>query len=447
MMAPYLFKWSSGATPVILSEMSQHRVHFDAAAKMTVTSGLHTHNLFFKGAIFEQDKALRLLELTPSCFEELLWAAIERWGKKLNQYLIGDYVLVWQAEETVSMSSSARTSHSMYWRQDEGLVISSKLSQLINDKLKLNETQLHRQLSIGPMLSEETIFDNVLQLIPGETLVWCLKTNGKNIYRKIIDLSEQNKITESIDVSKETPSELNEKFKICNNQIFSSMPQLAYQLSEPLIDASLIEFSSYLKGLSAEKKSQGVVLSERWLKGRYQINDKLFNALNPSKKLFSKRLKCQCRQLKKLFGKLRKCFNNEEVNNKGELDFYQWFELNYTIPAWCQCLQRVASLHGVILINEFQNYQKAKSFLIAENKVEQKSTFNLDDPSVYNVFDAMQRLFYNGENATSALFRLAPINTSRLLKQSDCMPRIIEQNCIQLLTLDYLTKFLPCEIE
>ena len=69
--------------------------------------------------------------------------------------------------------------------------------------------------------------------------------------------------------------------------------------------------------------------------------------------------------------------------------------------------------------------------------------FSLQQISLANIYDAMQRLFHVGEPDTLKLFNLNPAITARLVKRQTDLPRRVEQLSVILLTFDYLARFHP----
>lgn len=72
--------------------------------------------------------------------------------------------------------------------------------------------------------------------------------------------------------------------------------------------------------------------------------------------------------------------------------------------------------------------------------------FALDDDSLQNLFDAMQRLMMHGyQPVTHALFKIVPPLTASLIKQQ-AQRQKVEVFCMQSLTLDHLSRHLNCSL-
>ncbi|NQZ08020.1 MAG: hypothetical protein HRT35_12740 [Algicola sp.] len=374
--------------------------------------------------------------------QAVLQAAVKRWGHHVNQFLVGDYVLVWQAEEHLLITSSARASFTVYYQKDDAFALSSDLNTLGKT---LSESQLLQNLTLGPLTTQRTCFNNVCQLQPGETLVW--KTDDAAQLTHQVQLAHQAQLpkTQQVELAQlvQTPEATTlERQDVDLGELVNHLPQLAYRLGEPVTDAILAHFDQEI-GACVENT---VVLDAKWLAARKKHGAQPFKQnYNWCKGLLNNQLSRHKKQLKKYHDALRSEHAAAQVEQSQT--FEQWIDFNYVLPAWCQLLQRIARLHGKTLVNPFIVPEQAMALVKqGEQQDDQpQGYFSLQQDSINNVFDAMQRLFHIGEPDTLTLFNLNPHATAKLVSQhasqKNANPRRIEQLCIVLLTFDYLARF------
>lgn len=421
---------------------------FDEKSTFQGTDG---QPFFFSGVVNNLQELFEDSKNTTQ--SELLFRAISCWDVNVNQHLQGDYILAWTQDENIIITSSARSSHSLYWTESNGLSIATDLVSLIKlTEHNINESMFLSRLVFGLILNSNTSFEHIQQLLPGETIKWQLKPNLQLLQRELMSASEQRRMTQElsypegiflksggyseIDTSKTKSSKTGSK-KIESSKIFQQIPQLATRLGVPIVDASLVEFSERL----IESDTKYILLDDCWLMARYQVD---VNELAKSYRwcpILKQRLAKHRYLLGTNLKELKLEFKNENDELKHELSFSQWFDLSYVLPAWYRLLQNIAILYGKTLICPQVNYVVAKQ-LVTQSRIDDLSGyFKLTDISICNVFDAMQRLLYDGESITKTLFNVAPPVTAKLVRKIKSAPRRTEQICIQLLTFNYLSRF------
>ena len=88
-----------------------------------IKQGLNQHNCCFIGYISNAKALQQQLNLSlggalnEQGMEQLVFAAISRWGYKVNQYLFGDYTIAWfdEDEQHLGITASARSSFSLFY--------------------------------------------------------------------------------------------------------------------------------------------------------------------------------------------------------------------------------------------------------------------------------------------------------------------------------------------
>lgn len=383
--------------------------------------------------------------------QALLQTAVKRWGHQVNQFLIGDYVLVCQSDEQLLVASSARASFTVYYQNENTFALSSDLATLGKS---ISESQLLQNLTLGPLSTSSTCFDNVCQLQPGETLVW--KTIDSAQLTHQVQLTHQAQLNHQAKLSKTQQWELAQLVQtpeattlehqdIDLGELFNHLPQLAYRLGEPVTDAILAHFDKVI----GDCDETTVLLDAKWLAARNKIGAQPFKQnYNWCKGLLNRQLSRHQKPLKAYHDQL--CIEYADAKVEQNQTFEQWLDFNYVLPAWCQLLQRIAGLHGKTLINPFIKPEQAMALVKQGSVAQPQGYFSLQQDSINNVFDAMQRLFHLGEPDTLALFNLNPKTTAKLVstvrhnstfQNRSTNPRQIEQLCIVLLTFDYLARF------
>lgn len=397
---------------------------------------LASQQCYIAGYINDTAELRKTLQLTQShTRQDVLNAAVKRWGIKVNQYLVGDYVLVWFEDNKLLVTSAARASLSLFWQQQEGFSLATHLTQFDKPR-QLNQAKLLQQLVLGPLCDSQSCFDGIHQLQPGETLLWLLFDNAKKkallLKQEQLPLPQQLELTQQVVLPKSTTVVANSD--INRHQLFNALPPLAHQLGEPVADAVLAEFAAAI----AECKEEQIMLDSSWLEGRSTLGEAAFaDSHRWCKKIVKRQLLKNTSKVQERQNTLKAAF----VLEQNPLDFSQWLDLHYVLPAWCQLLQRIAQQYGKTLINPFIRPERAKALPRTKQNRAATGYFDLLQVSICNVYDAMQRLMRNGDALTHQLFYLVPPATAKFIQQSRYRPRYIEQVCIQLLTLDYLVKF------
>lgn len=395
--------------------------------------GFDSNNIGFRGVIYNLGELEKQFSKNYSDESDVLKAAFEIWGSELNQHLIGDYVILFLSEKSLTVVSSSQSSYSLFYKHENGIKLSFDLEDFIEDEgVILDKDTIDRDCFCGVALQKNTYLDNTHQILPGESMVWRLEGN--------IELVENNKTNKFLFG---TDSFLMKDIKPLSAQGFSSfslfknIPELTAYLKEPLYCTSLIEFDLLL----AQQKSKFISIDQTWLRKREQSNLGIKKVL----KMYGGLIGFQSRKRKKNIRAFRKYleleFQQQTQQKLTNLDFEKWFDYKFILPRWIRTLQRIASRHNKhLLVPEGLIYGEVK-YPIVKNKRTNNPAFNVADVSISNIFDATQRLMYNGERLTKKLFKVIPPVTASLIKQAEKHPRKVEGICLQLLTLDYLIRF------
>ena len=432
--------------------------------------GVEQEQCYINGYLTNEEHICEQLNIKVGNQQALLNAAFTRWGFEVNQHLNGDYVLVWLNDDELLITSSARSSFSLYYQENNGLVVATELSHLshlgrlsLKDEVILNKDQLLQALTLGPLVSKHSTFEHISQLLSGETLIWKLqrstKTNitqtikhdcrqsAKQCHQSILSHAQQLALTEfnkaeynRLPTAEPIASKVHDDVDL--TQLFNQLPLLAHRLNEPVIDVALAHFDTIVQA----SKTETLLLDESWLSARNTLSEQCFHQrFSECKSIFKHPLLKQRDQLNKLQQQLITAFESVQDSQASSLSFSQWLDLHYVIPAWCQILQRICQHHGKTLINPYRETTQIMKLVMGSDK-QPKAYFSLQQISLANVYDAMQRLFHVGEPNTLKLFNLNPAITGRLITGHPGPTQQVEQLSVFLLTFDYLARFNPAQL-
>ena len=395
--------------------------------------GFNKYGIAFRGIINNLDVVKMQLNNNLTNVAEIINAAVDRWGVNVNQYLTGDFVILFRHKNRLIATSSSQSTYSLYYRRTKELKISFDINDVIDeDGIVLNENLVYKEHLLGPILQRETFLANVSILLPGETIVWRLIDGFETILNK--RLNEKAFNLASVNAPNIKP--ISSKHKYGSLQLFKNIPQLATYLKEPVFDSSLVEFDLML----AQESSEIICIDESWLyKRNYQYFD-LDSALKFWGKLISHRLKKQKSEITAFYASIRLEYQKQFNAEQTDFSFEQWFDYQYVLPRWLRALQRIANKHHKHLwVNEDALRKVMQTSAQVSNM--RGAGFKISDESSFNVFDATQRLMYSGAKLTRKLFRVIPPLTAGLIKKTADYPSKVEQICMQLITLDYLLRF------
>jgi hypothetical protein len=413
-------------------------IHYQGLVDSTI-DGIELNQCVLKGYISNEDELRQKLALDTDNIQQLLNGAANRWGKNINQHLLGDYILVWLTPEQLLVTSSARSSYTVFYQQNDMLKLTDNLTQLsISSKTQINESQWLQDLALGPIASSNTCFDSISKVQSGETLTWQLSDCAKLSHQQTLSHTKQLELAHQTHLPTAQPLPLQAKGSINATALFSSLPSLAHRLGEPVIDAALAHFDQMV----VLSDSDVILLDKQWLDGRNIIGSTPFYTSHRwCKGILKKPMSRQEKQLNKQQNLLVTAYEAAQESHNMNLTFSQWFDLHYVLPAWCQLLQRICDLHNKTLINPYLRAEQAMPLILNAKPIAPQHYFSLAQVSLANAYDAMQRLFYSSGNNITRLFNLNPSVSASLIKQRVLRPRRVEQLCVQLLTFDYLDRF------
>ena len=425
-----------------------------------IKQGLNQHNCCFIGYIsnakaLQQQLNLNLDgELNQQAMEQLVCAAIQRWGYKVNQYLFGDYNIVWfdENEQHLGITASARSSFSLFYtlqrQANDPIEVAFDLKKLHREDNVLNPIHWLQQVSLGPLIGRHTYLNNIRRLQPGETIIWNM-TEYKCCHQVKLESEQQlkfadNALSSCFDNSPTICFEHQQQEQQTSTlALFNQLPQIAHHLGEPIHDALLAHFDQQI----SQCEHTWVKLDESWFSGRLNVTQAPITGQKFDSKIIWQKSILRDSLLKfrrKVSHRQDYLFTSFEAvsaeKNHDQLTFATWLDLHFVIPAWCQLYQRIANKYGKVIINPYIKAENALA-MINKQQTSEKGFFNLEDESLCNVYDAMQRLFRNGEQATKKWFDLKPAVTAGFIKQREQYPRLVEQTSIAMLTFDYLAKF------
>ena len=410
-------------------------------------------DIYFRGYVSNRESLVNQLDVEEGISRnELLRAAIIRWGIDFNQHVHGDYVFCWlDSDKCLYFFASARSSHTLFYqlaKEQNGLYrfwITDCLATLntLNENV-LSKDELSLQLLFGVSNESNTMFEGLQQLLPGETQVWGLGEVPGQVCQRQLTLAEQLTLSGAdlaghYDLEVEACQLESATEELTSLDKFNRLPKLSWAIGQPIDDAQLIDFSNAL--FSCEEEI--IAVGPAWLSGRRMID---VQGLSKAGKWYGKLLHKSLKPVQKQLSSIQQRLITEYEEDKSslpavnELTLNQWFDLKYSLPAWCRVLQRLAASSEKMLV--FCCLQQEKGLELVKQKPVFSPTFTLDDPSVCNIFDSMQRLMENGyQQVTKQILVPNPATTSVIVKHLPEFPQRVEQVCIQLITLDYLSRF------
>ena len=450
--------------PQLLIKTKAPRPSIESESKESWTKqGLNQHNCCFIGYISNAKALQQQLNLSlggalnEQGMEQLVFAAISRWGYKVNQYLFGDYAIAWfdEDEQHLGITASARSSFSLFYtlqrQANDPIEVAFDLKKLHREDNALNPIHWLQQVSLGPLIGRHTYLNNIRRLQPGETIIWDM-TEYKCSHQVKLESEQQLKFADNAlsscfkdaaVISLKQQQEQQQEKQACTLTLFNQLPQIAHHIGEPINDALLAHFDLQI----SQCEHTWVKLDDSWFSGRLNVN---FAPVTGQK--FDSKIVWQKGILRDSLLKFRRkisyrqdyLFTSFEAasaeKNHDQLTFATWLDLHFVIPAWCQLYQRIANKYGKVVINPYIKAENALT-MIKNQQTTEKGFFNLEDESMCNIYDAMQRLFRNGEQVTKKWFDLKPTVTASFIKQGEQYPRLVEQTSIAMLTFDYLAKF------
>ncbi|WDE02319.1 hypothetical protein [Thalassomonas actiniarum] len=407
--------------------------------------GLEPGQCYLMGYLSNEQALYRQLNIEHGDQQALLNAAVNKWRHELNRHFIGDYLLISFTGEQLFLTSSARASYTLFYRQSQneqgqyGLALASNLKQLTQVfDAKINPAQLMQTLALGPLADEHTCFEQISQLQSGETLIWQLATDTSLSHRASLPDAEQLTLAQNSAQPQAERLAPRSTSDIELTKLFNRLPSLAHRLGQPVVDASLAHFDALVQTTDSDT----LLLDISWLSARHiTCEQSIHSSHNWCKSILKRPLLAQRSQLQHRQQQLVSTYKAAKNELDEKLSFGQWLDLHYVIPAWCQLLQRICRLHGKTLVNPFMHAEQLLP-LVKQAHQAPAAYFSLQQVSLANAYDAMQRLFYSGEPETLKLFDLNPLATSRLIRREQDRHRV-EQLSVLLLTLDYLTRFHP----
>lgn len=395
--------------------------------------GFDSNNIGFRGVIYNLGELEKQINNKSSNESDVLKAAFEIWGSELNQHLRGDYVILFLVDKILTVVSSSQSSYSLFYRHDNGIKLSFDLEDFIEDEgIILDKDAVDRDCFCGVGLQKTTYLNNVYQILPSEIMEWRLDRSVE-----LVKNHTTNKFSFGTDSFLVRDIKPLPEQSYNNISLFKNIPKLTAYLKEPLYCTSLIEFDLLL----AQQKSKFVCLDQTWLRKRETSNLELRKVMKICGGLIGFQSRTRKKNIKAFRKYLELEFQHQTQQKLTNLDFDKWLDYKFILPRWIRTLQRIASRHNKhLLVPEGLIYDEIK-YPIVKSKRPNDSVFSVVDGSVFNIFDATQRLMYDGESLTKKLFRVIPPVTASLIRHAEKYPRKVERICLQLLTLDYLLRF------
>ncbi len=279
---------------------------------------------------------------------------------------------------------------------------------------------------------------------------------------------------------------------------FMALPSLSRILNEPVTQVSQLtlvetllnqEGESYVSAsgmsvLGLVTQGQGVtpacstgLLNQRWDKTALDENKTLKTLY---KRIFKSNMRQAFKAQRQVQLKLRQEYQSQMLSFKSldqtalasakcELpSFETWLQLSVCLPnVWRQerliaeslgktiyfsCLDASLIRHSLGQIGQTKVSSGLACAQLGQTQTQAFKTdspanyFKLDDDSLVNLYDAMQRLMMHGyQPVTKTLFKIVPPITAKLIKQHKHGQRV-QAFCMKSLTLDHLSRHLNCSL-
>ncbi len=414
----------------------------------------------FCGEITNKQTVLSQLHLTPNTTEQALFnAAYELWGHDLNQHIAGDYSLVLPLlkSNTLFCCLSAFSSHNLYYRENEvTLYFSNNFSQF-NHNAIIDQRAIAQLLDNEFLLAPQTLFKHVKQLQNGESQLWQLSPEPVQLSTKQLSLLQKIQSASSDIISVTNEHEQISYTDLINSKIaFNQLPEISRTLNSPITDSwQLIFYHSLLSNKQPHINSnEGVNF---WLALMEKTPYSIETIPKFKTKILRPKLKKSIKDNKQTQQTLLTQYHQEmcDWSYIYQPNFYLWLALSFELPSiWSQ--QRLIAERLNKTINfVFTDSKQVQHLLSADTENTytacQSTTakiFNFNDPSINNIFDAMQRLMLHGfAPVTHKLFHIVPPISAKLLKQYTNNAKHVENFCFHSLTLDHLARHFNWSLE
>jgi len=391
----------------------------------------------FYGQITNRKHLSSVLNLPQNATDfELIQSAFLKWQSSLNLHLAGDYAIVLPLKEKqqVLICLSAFSSHQIFYKNDgKSLRISNQLSDF-STQAKVSPLSVSQLLQWRYICSPNTLFKEFYSLNNGQSIIWQIGSNPKQLIQKQLTLPQ--KLDAAPSEAQPTGSEhLNYGELALSNQ-FNQLPHLCQVLTQPISALWQIEFFLMVQ------KSQEDQLICKQKPQLEQVQSKFILNTNILRSCLNKEI----RALNKLRDKLNAQYQAEvsTENFKHRLSFETWMYLSFELPnKWAQKRQIAQAYNKQIQFHYCDSSTLNQLLMEKLSPTETQHThiFSFNDESIVNIFDAMQRLMHHGfEPVTNKLFHIVPPISAKLVKKHPNNPTQVEEFCCLSLTLDHLAR-------
>ncbi|WP_144392894.1 hypothetical protein [Pleionea sediminis] len=384
----------------------------------------------FWGVINNREDLLYLAQQKDSCSDrELMISLLLNNDVSIVDKIKGDFSFIFfdSDKSNLAFFRSESSSFPIYYSDSSSkLKVSDRLNVWINQRgAECNIFRVLEKTFFGINTDRATLINNVDQLSPGEMI--CFSTN--KLLKKVSEhsfISEKNwfkkypSITCRIDWKPEVGSSSIE------NSFFNYIPKLARSLGLPtsyfIANKLYIAIKNHTNQISFNINE---VVDEVHV---LDYDDKL-SLINPilKKKITKRELEGY------LSDKKQRLINEFDQYGARYKSFNEWFTCRYYLPNFLSDIREMSADYSNTVVHE--------QIDCSQNELDEKPVFNIEDKPPFNVFEAMQRLFWHGvPGGVNDWFNLAPMLSAGVIKKRKLDPVFCESFAVSLLSVDYLIR-------
>lgn len=405
-----------------------------------VVLGSTATELFFRGDIANRSDLCKALSLDNDVdITQLLTVAIETYSEDIPDYVFGDYCLVWwNNAQQVTAVRSYNSSYSLYvCQKNQSFMLGDSLTvmaELHTDRV--TSQGVLQSLMLAGQIQGHTIYEGIRQILPGEVCNWSLSSTPTLLSERIIHFPPQDMSYVAVNqVACVVPLVLDddETRSAWAIDAFQALPSVINILGEAPVSAHLPWLYLALQDIEEDVVTlDGAWFSDLALIDTRQVVDwaRFYGSI------LRRKITQPSRRVVKSIETLRQAFEVHQSKVTALTgSFDEWFTQYQVLPLFTQQMQRIANALGkrIVFSSALELPQKNKTSPVL---------FALEDAGACNVYEAMQRIFYSGDKVVmSKLFKLDPYSSSRVVLKLGDDGVAVERFCIQLISLDYLSRF------
>ncbi|SFC32169.1 hypothetical protein [Pseudoalteromonas denitrificans] len=393
----------------------------------------------FNGYVSNRDAVIKELDLDKNTsLYDLILAAFNKWSLDLNVHLLGDFALILPLNKQLFVCTSAFSSHTIFYQHTaHKFEIYDNTKQFTDHKI--SAFSIKQLLEWGYILSPNTLFENIFTLNNGQSQLWQLIPDIKQVASKQLTLAHKLHYSEGVTNSTVISNTENN----LTSNVFNLLPKLSHILHQPVSANWQIGFLLNMQKSDSHNINIDVNIDPDFHHD-IRVKPERF-----SQKIYRPHLKKQSlNDVKKHIFQLYQQEMQDWIVTEVP-SFNTWLALSFKLPSKWNQQRLIAQAMGkniTFIYPDATLFNKPLNIKPPQNKDDHKSEkpvsfFNFEDESIVNIFDAMQRLMHHGfKPVTHKLFHIVPPISAKLIKQHSTHAKQVEKFCYLSLTLDHLAR-------